>query len=135
MKIARGDEFHKRDFLSSSIHDISSHDEYVTTTDIFLLPFHDLASPGPVARWPAINQSFGHQTTMCVLLLFEGFSLSVIPDHWIFLPNSVFFLQVMEVIRENYGSLTLRLLDNLDYYEKYSEKPHEKAFFTQLVCE
>ena len=43
------------------------------------------------------------------------------------------FLQVMEIIRDNYGSLTLRLHDNLDYYEKYSEKPHEKAFFTQLV--
>ncbi|EDO48716.1 predicted protein [Nematostella vectensis] len=41
--------------------------------------------------------------------------------------------QVLEVIRGNYDTLTLKLQDNLDHYEKYSEKPKESSFFTQLV--
>lgn len=41
--------------------------------------------------------------------------------------------QVLEVIRENYDTLTLKLQDNLDNYEKYVEKPKESSFFTQLV--
>lgn len=41
--------------------------------------------------------------------------------------------QVLGVIRSNYDTLTLKLQDNLDHYEKYSEKPKEAAFFTQLV--
>ena len=44
-----------------------------------------------------------------------------------------FVLQVLEVIRSNYDTLTLKLQENLDHYEKYSEKPKEAAFFTQLV--
>jgi hypothetical protein len=41
--------------------------------------------------------------------------------------------QVLEVVRANYDSLTLKLQDNLDHYVKYSEKPHETTFFTQLM--
>ena len=41
--------------------------------------------------------------------------------------------QVLSVIRSNYDTLTLKLQENLDHYEKYSEKPKEAAFFTQLV--
>ncbi|XP_013385441.1 UPF0668 protein C10orf76 homolog [Lingula anatina] len=41
--------------------------------------------------------------------------------------------QVLEVVRSNYDTLTLKLQDNLDQYERYSEKPKESAFFTQLV--
>ena len=37
------------------------------------------------------------------------------------------------MIRSNYDTLTLKLQENLDHYEKYSEKPKEAAFFTQLV--
>ena len=42
-------------------------------------------------------------------------------------------LKVLEVVRNNYDTLTLKLQDNLDHYEKYSERPKESAFFTQLV--
>ena len=38
------------------------------------------------------------------------------------------------MIRSNYDTLTLKLQENLDHYEKYSEKPKEAAYFTQLVC-
>jgi len=41
--------------------------------------------------------------------------------------------QVLEVVRSNYDSLTLKLQDNLDQYERYAEKPKETAYFTQLV--
>lgn len=41
--------------------------------------------------------------------------------------------QVLEVVRSNYDTLTLKLQDNLDHFEKYAEKPKEMAFFTQLV--
>ncbi|XP_015770707.1 PREDICTED: UPF0668 protein C10orf76 homolog, partial [Acropora digitifera] len=41
--------------------------------------------------------------------------------------------QVLTVIRSNYDTLTLKLQENLDHYEKYSEKPKEASFFTQLV--
>ena len=44
------------------------------------------------------------------------------------------FFQVLSVIRSNYDTLTLKLQENLDHYEKYSEKPKEAAYFTQLVC-
>ena len=42
-------------------------------------------------------------------------------------------LQVLEVVRSNYDTLTLKLQDGLDQYDKYTEKPTETAFFTQLV--
>nr|XP_006824560.1 PREDICTED: UPF0668 protein C10orf76 homolog [Saccoglossus kowalevskii] len=41
--------------------------------------------------------------------------------------------QVLDVVRSNYDTLTLKLQDNLDQYERYSEKPTETAFFTYLV--
>ncbi|KAG8195469.1 hypothetical protein JTE90_002641 [Oedothorax gibbosus] len=41
--------------------------------------------------------------------------------------------QVLDVVRSNYDTLTLKLYDNLDQYEKYTEKPIEAAFFTPLV--
>ncbi len=41
--------------------------------------------------------------------------------------------QVLEVVKGNYDTLTLKLQDNLDQYERYSEKPRETAFFTQMV--
>lgn len=41
--------------------------------------------------------------------------------------------QVLEVVRANYDTLTLKLQDSLDYFEKYTEKTKETAFFTQLV--
>ncbi|GFR11429.1 armadillo-like helical domain-containing protein 3 [Trichonephila clavata] len=41
--------------------------------------------------------------------------------------------QVLDVVKSNYDTLTLKLYDNLDQYEKYTEKPIETAFFTPLV--
>lgn len=46
----------------------------------------------------------------------------------------VFSPQVLEVVRNNYDTLTLKLYDNLDQFERYTEKPIETAFFTPLVC-
>ena len=42
-------------------------------------------------------------------------------------------VQVLEVVRSNYDSLTLKLQDNLDHFDKYAEKLKESTFFTQLV--
>ena len=39
----------------------------------------------------------------------------------------------MEIVRSNYDSLTLKLQDGLDHYERYSEVPKEQQFFTNLV--
>ena len=36
-------------------------------------------------------------------------------------------------MRSNYDTLTLKLQDNLDHFEKYAEKLNEASFFTQLV--
>ena len=41
--------------------------------------------------------------------------------------------QVLEVVRANYDTLTLKLQDSLDQFERYSEKPREMGYFTQLV--
>ncbi|XP_064601985.1 LOW QUALITY PROTEIN: armadillo-like helical domain-containing protein 3 [Liolophura sinensis] len=41
--------------------------------------------------------------------------------------------QVLEVVRSNYDTLTLKLQDSLDQFERYSETPRETSFFTQLV--
>ncbi|XP_003741198.1 armadillo-like helical domain-containing protein 3 [Galendromus occidentalis] len=41
--------------------------------------------------------------------------------------------QVLEVVRGNYDSLTLKLHDNLDQFERYSEKPRETPFFAAMV--
>jgi len=39
----------------------------------------------------------------------------------------------MEIVRSNYDSLTLKMQDSLDQFERYSEKPKETTFFSQLV--
>ena len=49
-----------------------------------------------------------------------------------YLPTHV---QVLEVVRSNYDTLTLKLHDSLDHFEKYAEKPKETTFFTHLVSE
>uniref|UniRef100_A0A7N6B3G6 Armadillo-like helical domain-containing protein n=1 Tax=Anabas testudineus TaxID=64144 RepID=A0A7N6B3G6_ANATE len=41
--------------------------------------------------------------------------------------------QVLEVVRSNYDTLTLKLQDGLDQFERYSEQPKEAAFFKELV--
>lgn len=41
--------------------------------------------------------------------------------------------QILDVVRKNYDSLTLKLQDSLDQYERYSEKPRHAAFFTSMV--
>ncbi|XP_063221332.1 armadillo-like helical domain-containing protein 3 [Bacillus rossius redtenbacheri] len=41
--------------------------------------------------------------------------------------------QILEVVRKNYDSLTLKLHDSLDQYERYAEKPRHAAFFTAMV--
>ncbi|XP_047281693.1 armadillo-like helical domain-containing protein 3 isoform X11 [Homo sapiens] len=41
--------------------------------------------------------------------------------------------QVLEVVRANYDTLTLKLQDGLDQYERYSEQHKEAAFFKELV--
>ena len=41
---------------------------------------------------------------------------------------------MLDVVKENYDSLTLRLQDSLETYERYSEKPKvESMFFGDLV--
>ena len=49
------------------------------------------------------------------------------------MPRSSRDMKVLDVVRSNYDSLTLKLLDGLDHYDRYTEKPKETAFFTQLV--
>lgn len=41
--------------------------------------------------------------------------------------------QILEVVRKNYDSLTLKLQDSLDQYIRYSESPRHSAFFTTMV--
>ena len=41
--------------------------------------------------------------------------------------------QILEVVRANYDSLTLKLQDNLDVYDNYAENPNYTGFFTSLV--
>lgn len=41
--------------------------------------------------------------------------------------------QILAVIIQNYDTLTLKLQDNLDQYERYSEKPNHTAFFEEMV--
>lgn len=42
------------------------------------------------------------------------------------------FSQVMDIIKQNYETLTLKLVDNLDTFTMYSEEPYEMAFFIEL---
>ncbi|XP_059471108.1 armadillo-like helical domain-containing protein 3 [Neocloeon triangulifer] len=41
--------------------------------------------------------------------------------------------QILEVVRSNYDSLMLKLQDNLDHYERYSESPQHESFFYSMV--
>ena len=41
--------------------------------------------------------------------------------------------EVLDVIRGNYETLTLKLMEGLDMYGRYCEQPTEATFFTQLV--
>lgn len=41
--------------------------------------------------------------------------------------------EILEVVKCNYDSLTLKLQDGLDQYERYTESPKHSAFFTTLV--
>jgi len=41
--------------------------------------------------------------------------------------------QVLEVVRTNYDSLTLKLEDDLDLYDRYTENPFEKNYFSLLT--
>lgn len=41
--------------------------------------------------------------------------------------------QILEVVRANYDSLTLKLQDSLDQYDNYAENPNYTGFFTSLV--
>lgn len=41
--------------------------------------------------------------------------------------------QILEVVKKNYDSLTLKLQDSLDQYERYSENPKHTTFFTNMV--
>ena len=41
--------------------------------------------------------------------------------------------QILAVIIQNYDTLTLKLQDNLDQYERYLEKPNHTTFFEEMV--
>lgn len=41
--------------------------------------------------------------------------------------------QILAIIIQNYDCLALRLQDNLDQYERYSEKPNYTTFFEEMV--
>jgi hypothetical protein len=41
--------------------------------------------------------------------------------------------QVLEIIRNNYSTLKLKLLPNLEVYEEYLENPHSVSFFRNYL--
>lgn len=41
--------------------------------------------------------------------------------------------QVLEVVRSNYDTLTLKVHDNLDQFERYGEKPKYTNFFLLMA--
>lgn len=41
--------------------------------------------------------------------------------------------QVLDIVRTNYESLTLKLEDDLDQYERYAEQPSETSFFSMMI--
>ncbi|XP_018578571.1 UPF0668 protein C10orf76 homolog [Anoplophora glabripennis] len=41
--------------------------------------------------------------------------------------------QILDIVKKNYDSLTLKLQDFLDHYERYTEKPHYTPFFSNMV--
>lgn len=70
------------------------------------------------------------KVTLVIYLCIEEYSFRI----YCFNCSWLLFLQVLEVVRNNYDTLTLKLYDNLDQFERYTEKPIETAFFTPLVC-
>lgn len=42
--------------------------------------------------------------------------------------------QILAIIIKNFETLALKLQDNLDQYERYSEKPNHTSFFEEMVC-
>lgn len=56
-------------------------------------------------------------------------------EHWLLSTNlsTPSEEQILDVVRKNYDSLTLKLQDSLDQYERYSEKPKHTAFFTSML--
>ena len=47
--------------------------------------------------------------------------------------NRFFFWQILEVVRSHYDSLTLKLHESLDAYERYAERPPVAAFLSSIV--
>ncbi|KAK9880268.1 hypothetical protein WA026_010141 [Henosepilachna vigintioctopunctata] len=41
--------------------------------------------------------------------------------------------QILDIVKKNYDSLTLKLQDSLEQYERYCEKPKHEIFFNQMV--
>ncbi|KAK2727228.1 armadillo-like helical domain-containing protein 3 isoform X2 [Artemia franciscana] len=41
--------------------------------------------------------------------------------------------QILEVVRNGYESLTLKLVDNLDQFQRYTETPNHNAFFAAFI--
>jgi len=41
--------------------------------------------------------------------------------------------QILELVKSNYDSLTLKLQDSLDLYDNYAENPNYNSFFTSMV--
>lgn len=41
--------------------------------------------------------------------------------------------EVLEIVKGNYDNLTLKLQHSLDHFERYTERPKETHFFTELV--
>lgn len=41
--------------------------------------------------------------------------------------------QVLEVVKANYDTLTLKMHESLDQYERYSESPKHTSFFLKMV--
>ena len=70
---------------------------------------------------------------MCMCALVKHYLNVIASNCHIIMERFAYCLKVLEVVRNNYDTLTLKLQDNLDHYEKYSERPKESTFFTQLV--
>ena len=52
---------------------------------------------------------------------------------FVFLFLYVLQAQILDVVRANYDSLTLKLQDSLDLFESYAENPTFTSFFTNLI--
>ena len=52
---------------------------------------------------------------------------------FVFLFLYVLQAQILDVVRANYDSLTLKLQDSLDLFESYAENPTITSFFTNLI--